>query len=65
MSNEQPTAVEQMVELIRDAMDTRARDAGSAADGYCPIEDAYERAANQAKNLCMALEDVRRVGGRV
>lgn len=65
MSTEQITAVEQTIALLGDAMNARAYAAGSAAEGFCPIENAYENAADRAAELLKALEEVRRFGGRV
>jgi hypothetical protein len=65
MSTEQLTMAEQIIYLLGDAMNARARDAGDAAEGYCPVETAYENAADSAANLLRDLAEVRRVGGRV
>lgn len=59
------TALEQQIALLRDAMRARAYDAGSAAEGYCPVETAYENAASDAEQLLRSLEDVRKEGGQV
>lgn len=59
------TALEQQIALLRDAMRSRAYDAGCAAEGYCPLETAYENAADDAERLLRSLEEVRRVGGNV
>lgn len=57
--------IEQQIALLRDAMRERARAAGAEAYGYCPVETAYENAANDADNLLRSLQDVIREGGVV
>lgn len=59
------TSIEQQVALLRDAFRERAREAGSNAEGYCPLETAYENAAADAERLLFSLRDVAQAGGVV
>lgn len=59
------TSIEQQLALLRDAFLTRARDAGREAEGYCPLETAYEVAAADAEQLLRSLKDIERAGGTV
>lgn len=60
MSTEQLTAVEQTIALLGDVMNARA-----TSNHGDMLGSAYENAADRAAELLRALEEVRRVGGKI